>query len=228
MSESIHDPRRAAGSSPLDLEQVRTRLSEDGLRETEMDRDPFEEFARWYNLVLASPIRLPDAMTLATATPDGRPSARMVLLKGYDRRGFVFFTNFESRKAVELELNPVAALVFYWKELDRQVRIEGTVARISGVESDAYFATRPWGSRISAAVSRQSSVVGDRTELERRFEELSRAHPEGQIPRPENWGGYRLDPVLFEFWQGRLNRLHDRIRYIRSQKGSWRIERLEP
>jgi pyridoxamine 5'-phosphate oxidase len=152
----------------------------------------------------------------------------MVLLKGFDERGFVFFTNYQSRKGRELADNPFAALVMYWKELDRQVRIEGRVENISDAESDAYFQTRPWGSRISATVSPQSAVIGGRAELERRYSELEAAHPAEHIPRPQFWGGYRLIPEVIEFWQGRLNRLHDRFLYRRTNGDSWRIDRLAP
>ena len=167
-------------------------------------------------------------MTLATATPDGRPSARMVLLKGVDARGFAFFTNYESRKGAELAANPRAALVFFWVQLERQVRVEGRVERLSAEESDAYFASRPEGSQLGAWASQQSAVLPDRGPLEARYEEL-RAQYEGQeVPRPTFWGGFRVVPETVEFWQGRVNRLHDRLRYRRQDDGSWVIERLSP
>jgi pyridoxamine 5'-phosphate oxidase len=166
-------------------------------------------------------------MTLATATPDGRPSARMVLLRGFDERGFCFYTNYESRKAAELAANPRAALVFWWAELERQVRIEGTVERTSRAESEAYFASRPPGSQLSAAASPQSRVIADRAVVERRVAELATAVPDGPVPLPDFWGGYRLAHEVVEFWQGRPNRLHDRLRYRRAGE-TWRIERLAP
>jgi pyridoxamine 5'-phosphate oxidase len=167
-------------------------------------------------------------MTLATATPLGRPSARMVLLRGADERGFSFFTNYESRKARELEANPYAALVFFWHELERQVRIEGRVERVSPDESDRYFHSRPRGARIGAWASPQSQVIAGREVLESRYSESENRHPDETIPRPANWGGYRLIPDSIEFWQGRPNRLHDRLRYTLRPGRSWLIERLAP
>ena len=174
-----------------------------------------------------SEIPEPNAMTLATAGPDGRPSARIVLLRGYDARGFVFFTNYESRKGRELEANPHAALVFHWHDLERQIRIEGPVERTSAEESDAYFETRPVGSRMGAWASRQSEVIADRKTLEDRVRALELEYPDGQVRRPDYWGGYRVIPSVIEFWQGRPSRLHDRLRYTRSAHG-WFIERLSP
>ena len=166
-------------------------------------------------------------MTLATATPEGRPSARIVLLRGYDERGFTLFTNYESRKGRELHSNPHAALVFHWHELERQVRIEGQAQRVSAQESDAYFQSRPVLSRLSAWASRQSDVIPSRQSLEASCKALEVRYPDGQIPRPEFWGGYRVVPESVEFWQGRPNRLHDRLRY-RREHGGWVIERLSP
>jgi pyridoxamine 5'-phosphate oxidase len=166
-------------------------------------------------------------MTLATATPDGRPSARMVLLRGFDERGFCFYSNYESRKGVELAANPRAALVFWWGELERQVRIEGPVAPTSRAESEAYFHSRPPGSQLSAAASPQSRVIQDRAVLERRVAELATGSADGQVPLPDFWGGYRLTHEVVEFWQGRPNRLHDRLRYRRAGDG-WKVERLAP
>jgi pyridoxamine 5'-phosphate oxidase len=212
----------------LDLEEIRNEFVTKGFREEDLDPDPVVLFARWYQLVLALPIRLPDAMTLATASADGRPSARMVLLKGYDHRGFAFFTNYESRKGLEVAVNPHAALVLYWKELDRQVRIEGRVERTSDEESDAYFASRPWGSRVAATISQQSNRIANRISLDENFRMVASAHPDEQIPRPPTWGGFRVIPATIEFWQGRLNRLHDRFLYTREPDNTWRIERLCP
>jgi pyridoxamine 5'-phosphate oxidase len=169
----------------------------------------------------------PNAMTLATVSGEGRPSARTVLLKGYDGRGFVFYTNYEGRKARELEANPACALLFYWGELERQVRVEGLASRLPGGESDAYFASRPRGSRLGAWASEQSRPVRDRSVLEERTRALEAEYEDREIPRPPFWGGYRVEPETIEFWQGRENRLHDRISY-RREGGAWRLERLQP
>src|SRR5438093_12186758 len=197
------------------------------LLESGVDSNPLEQFRRWYADAEAAAIRAPQAMTLASATPDGAPSARMVLLKGFDDRGFVFFTGYVSRKAAELDENPRAALLFYWEPLGRQVRIEGPVERISAAESDAYFATRPRGAQLAAAASRQSAVLSGREELDARVTELESKHDGAQVARPEHWGGYRLLPSTFEFWQHREDRLHDRLCYRRDE-GGWVVERLSP
>ncbi|MGI8911029.1 MAG: pyridoxamine 5'-phosphate oxidase, partial [Rubrobacteraceae bacterium] len=169
----------------------------------------------------------PNAMTVATATPEGHPSARVVLLKGFDERGFVFYTNYEGRKAGDLENNPRCALLFYWGELERQVRVEGSANRVSGEESDAYYASRPRGSRLGALVSEQSRSVEDRGVLEDRLRDLEEEYEGREVPRPPYWGGYRVAPETIEFWQGRENRLHDRLIYHRDN-GAWKIERLQP
>jgi pyridoxamine 5'-phosphate oxidase len=192
------------------------------------DSDPFRQFQSWYREAHATPMREPTAMTLATATPDGRPSARIVLLKAADERGFVFFTNYQSRKGGELEQNPWAALVFYWPDLVRQVRVEGRVAKVSPEESDAYFSSRPRGSQLGAWASEQSRPIESRSALERRAEELAATYLDREIPRPPHWGGFRLSPVAIEFWQGRLDRLHDRLRYSLAEGGGWTRERLSP
>ena len=207
-----------------DLRKEYTRA---GLQEPDVDPDPVEQFRRWFDEALAANLREPNAMTVATATPDGRPSARVVLLKGFDERGFVFYTNYEGRKGRELEENPYAALLFYWGELERQVRIEGPVSRVSGEDSDAYYASRPRGSRLGALASEQSRVVGSREVLEGRIGSLEAEYEGSDVPRPAFWGGYRVEPGVVEFWQGRENRLHDRIVYRRGD-GDWRIERLQP
>ncbi|HEV2884410.1 MAG TPA: pyridoxamine 5'-phosphate oxidase [Pyrinomonadaceae bacterium] len=197
------------------------------LNEKSVDRNPFELFRRWFDEAIASGSRLPDAMTLATATKDGRPSARMVLLKQADENGFVFYTNYRSSKARELDENPRAALVLYWVGLDRQVRIEGPVERVSAAESDEYFSTRPRESQLGAIASPQSEVIAGREGLEQRYAELEEVYRDREVERPAHWGGYRLRPERIEFWQNRTGRLHDRILYER-EDGSWSITRLAP
>ena len=197
------------------------------LLEEDMAADPLDQFQHWLTEAEEADIRAPNAMALATAAPDGAPSARMVLLKGADADGFVFFTGYGSRKGGELDANPRAALLFYWDPLGRQVRVEGSVERVSLEESDAYFATRPRGAQLAAAASRQGRVLSDRAELDAEVAELEREHAEGEVPRPEHWGGYRLRPDGYEFWQHRESRLHDRLRY-RPEHGGWAIERLSP
>jgi len=197
------------------------------LRKSAVDSDPLEQFRRWYAEAEEAGVKVPQAVALATATADGAPSVRMVLLKGADERGFVFFTGYVSRKAAELEANPPAALLFHWDALGRQVRIEGRVARVAGQESDAYFATRPRGAQLAAAASQQSSVLRDRAEIDNRVAELAREHEGSNVRRPDHWGGYRLVPETYEFWQHRDDRLHDRLRYRRAN-GAWVVERLSP
>jgi pyridoxamine 5'-phosphate oxidase len=197
------------------------------LRKSAVDPDPLEQFRRWYAEAEEAGVKAPQAMALATATADGEPSVRMVLLKGADERGFVFFTGYVSRKAAELDANPPAALLFHWEPLGRQVRIEGRVARVAGQESDAYFATRPHGAQLAAAASQQSSVLRDRAEIDDRVADLAREHEGSNVRRPDHWGGYRLVPETYEFWQHRDDRLHDRLRYRRAN-GAWVVERLSP
>ena len=199
-----------------------------GLQEADAAADPIEQFRAWFSTALTSQLPEPNAMTLATATRDGTPSARMVLLKGFDQNGFVFYTNYESRKGRELEGNPRAALVFYWPELERQIRIEGRVEKLSPDESDAYFASRPLGSRLGAWASHQSEVIPGRQVLESRLQELEAEYKDRDIPRPPHWGGYRVRPEAIEFWQGRPSRLHDRLRYRKLEDGAWVMERLSP
>jgi pyridoxamine 5'-phosphate oxidase len=198
------------------------------LLERDVDSDPFRQFARWFADARTVTAADPHAMTLATATPDGIPSARMVLLKDADERGFTFFTNYESRKGREMAANPHAALVFYWAELRRQVRVTGHVGRVSDEESDAYFRSRAAASRLGARLSRQSEVIAGRDLLDDGLERLLTEFGERDIPRPSYWGGLRLVPNSFEFWQSRPNRLHDRLRYTPKPEGGWLIERLSP
>lgn len=199
------------------------------LNESTAPRNPLQLFQSWFAEARQHPeILLPEAMTLATADHERRPSARLVLLKSYDERGFVFYTNYNSRKARELEVNPYAALVIYWAQVDYQIRIEGIVARVSNRESDVYFQTRPRESQIGALASAQSEVISSREELETRARELEVFHGNRRIKRPEHWGGYRLQPDRIEFWKGRPSRLHDRILYARQPTGDWSIQRLAP
>lgn len=199
----------------------------EGLDEKTIDRDPIKQFQAWLNDAIAAQLPLPEAMTLATATPEGKPSARMVLLKQVDDDGFVFFTNYNSAKAEQLDANPHAALVFYWSRLDRQVRVEGSVVRTSAQESRDYFRTRPRESQIGAWASAQSEVVSGREALEQRARELEALYSDREVDWPEHWGGYRLRPERIEFWKNRIGRLHDRILYQRGSSG-WTITRLAP
>ena len=199
------------------------------LTETNVDSNPIRQFQVWIEHVRANGVSEQDviSMTLATATGDGNPDARIVLLKGFDDRGFVFYTNYQSRKANELKENPRACLLFYWSQLWRQVRIEGTVEKVSNEESDEYFQSRPLGSKLGAWASDQSEEIESRAILETRFAELEKQFGDN-VPRPPHWGGYRVRPHTIEFWQGQENRLHDRLRYKLQQDGTWLIERLAP
>ena len=211
----------------MDASRLRREYTSAGLVEADLDPDPVLQFHKWFEKVIEADLHEPNAMILATASREGKPSARVVLLKGYDERGFVFYTNYEGRKARELEANPLCALLFYWGELERQVRIEGRARRIPEEESDAYFMSRPQGSRLAAWASEQSSPVESRSILEERVRALEAEYEGREVLRPPFWGGYRVEPEVIEFWQGRENRLHDRLVYRRTE-GGWKIERLQP
>jgi pyridoxamine 5'-phosphate oxidase len=209
------------------IASLRREAPEGQLDEADVAPNPIDQFRSWMQEAIDAGLTFPNAMTLATATREGVPSARIVLLKGIDARGFVFFTNYESRKGRELAENPRAALVFYWQELGRQVRVEGEVAALPTEESEDYFRSRPRGSRLAAWASRQSQVITSRGALEERFSDLASAYQEQEIPVPPFWGGFLVTPDVIEMWQGRRDRLHDRVRYRRDE-GSWLRERLAP
>jgi len=199
-----------------------------GLRRSDLDPDPVKQFSNWFTAAIEGGIRDVNAMSLATAGRDAKPTVRIVLLKGFDQDGFVFFTNYESEKGKQLAANSYAEMVFYWIELDRQIRISGKVEKTSREESQIYFHSRPIGSQLGAWASRQSEVIDARRVLDARMAEMTERFANKPIPVPPHWGGYRLKPDIFEFWQGRPNRLHDRFRYTRQPNGSWLIERLAP
>lgn len=210
------------------LAELRIEYSQSELSKTSVDPDPLKQFEHWLHEAIEAELPEPNAMTLATVKADGSPAARAVLLKGLEASGFVFFTNYLSDKGTQLAANPQAALLFLWLELERQVRIEGHISVISPEESEAYFRTRPRDSQLGALASQQSRVVANRRILEQRFEELDRRYAGVEIPMPAHWGGYRLVPMMLEFWQGRPSRLHDRLRYCLQPDGDWLLERLEP
>lgn len=212
----------------LSLSDWRREYMKAGLSEAELDLNPLLQFQKWFQQAVDAGMLEPNAAVLATADKQGRPSARTMLLKAVDERGFTFFTNYESRKGHQLAENPQAALVFPWIELERQVIITGPVTRVSREESEAYFKVRPRGSRLGAWASKQSSVISGRGELEERIARLEKQFPNEEIPVPPNWGGFLLTPEQIEFWQGRPSRLHDRLQYTKQPNGSWRIERLSP
>jgi pyridoxamine 5'-phosphate oxidase len=212
----------------MNLADLRIEYTKSGLHRAELDPSPIAQFRKWFAQALSAQLVEPSAMTLATADKDGRPSARIVLLKAADERGFAFFTNYESRKGRELAENPHAALVLYWPELEREVLVAGAVTQVSRAESAEYFAKRPRGSQLGAWVSKQSSVVPDHTFLEAELQQVEQRFAGRDVELPPYWGGYVLQPVRLEFWQGRPNRLHDRFQYSKQADGTWRIDRLSP
>ncbi|MBY0480704.1 MAG: pyridoxamine 5'-phosphate oxidase [Chitinophagaceae bacterium] len=209
------------------IADIRRDYSLRSLLESDVAANPYEQFGKWWSEAINSEVDEVNAMTLATATPDGIPSARIVLLKGYDRNGFVFFTNYNSQKGQDIAANPKACLLFFWKELERQVRIDGNIEKISAAESEEYFQSRPVGSRIGAWCSPQSAVIEDRSVIEKNIAHYEAKFSNQPVPRPEHWGGYIVKPTAIEFWQGRSSRLHDRLRYSLTAE-SWKIERLAP
>src|SRR5947209_9100033 len=211
---------------PLDIAGLRHEYVGRGLRRSDLDPNPVAQFDNWFSAAIKAGIPDANAMALATATPDGRPSVRIVLLKEFSDAGFVFFTNYHSDKGTQLDANPRAALAFYWMEVERQIRIEGTVEKSSRQDSEKYFHSRPLGAQVGAWASPQSQTIDGRRVLEARLAEMEQRFSSGPIPLPPHWGGYRLSPERFEFWHGRPNRLHDRFRYSRAQDGAWSIERL--
>jgi pyridoxamine 5'-phosphate oxidase len=210
------------------IADLRKEYSSKNLLETDIEQNPINQFDKWWHEAINSQIDEVNAMTLATASGDGMPSARIMLLKGFDNNGFVFFTNYKSYKAMHLEENPKACLVFFWKELERQVRITGLVKRVPEKESDEYFLSRPVGSQVGAWTSNQSQVIESRQWLEDRYVKLTEEFKHKELKRPAHWGGYLVTPVIIEFWQGRPGRLHDRIQYTLENDGTWTIERLSP
>ncbi len=215
-------------TQPPDPNRLRNDYAAHGLRRADLHPDPIKQFGAWFAAALAAEIPDINAMTLSTATPDGKPSARIVLLKGFDERGIVFFTNYASEKGRQIESNPHVALVLYWMQLERQIRINGTVEKTSREDSAAYFHSRPIGSQLGAWVSHQSEVIDARRILDSRLVEMTERFEGGEIPLPPHWGGYRVKPDKIEFWQCRPNRLHDRFRYSLQADGAWQIDRLAP
>jgi pyridoxamine 5'-phosphate oxidase len=210
------------------IENLRQEYRSASLTEKEVAADPISQFAKWFAEALDGGLYEPNAMTLATATHDGKPSARTMLLKGFDKTGFTFYTNYLSRKGKEISKNPAACMVFFWPELERQVRIEGTLEKVSKEESEKYFQSRPKESQLGAIASQQSQVISDRDTLENTWKELIEKFADKDVPKPAYWGGYILKPQIVEFWQGRPGRLHDRIVYKRSDKNNWKIVRIAP
>lgn len=213
---------------PLDVASLRREYETAGLRRAEMNPDPMDEFSLWFSAAVAAALPDVNALALATATPAGKPSVRVVLLKGFDERGFVFFTNYRSQKGIELEANPQVAFTIYWVQLERQIRVNGRVEKTTREESAAYFHSRPRGSQLGAWVSRQSEVIDARRILEGRLAEMTERYSGMEVDLPPHWGGYRIVPQEMEFWQGRASRLHDRFRYTQADQGVWTLERLAP
>lgn len=211
----------------MSIASIRKDYQLQSLAESDVKQDPIEQFSKWWDEAVNSAIDEVNAMTLATVNDQGKPDARIVLLKGFDASGFVFFTNYESNKGKQLAAHPDTTLVFFWKELERQVRIEGICTKVSAVESDDYFHSRPLGSQLGACASPQSSIIESRTVIEDRLEHLRDKYKGMSVPRPEHWGGYRVMPTAIEFWQGRSSRLHDRIKYLK-ENNKWKIVRLAP
>jgi pyridoxamine 5'-phosphate oxidase len=214
--------------SQKDIQDLRQDYRAASLSEKDIKQDPFTQFDSWFNQARASEMHEPNAMNLATATTDGRPSSRIVLLKGYNAEGFIFYTNYLSRKGKEIAKNPLGAITFWWGPLERQIRIEGTIEKISKYDSEAYFLSRPKGSQIGAVVSPQSQEIEGREGLEEKWKQLEKEYEDKDVAKPAHWGGYILKPRLFEFWQGRTSRLHDRIVFKRADKSNWKIVRLAP
>lgn len=212
----------------ISIKDLRQDYKSAFLLEKDAEKNPFKQFEKWFSEAMKAQVLEPNAMTLATATKNGVPSARIVLLKGFDESGFVFFTNYSSCKGQQIAENPKAALVFFWGDLERQVRIEGDIEKISQEDSEEYFHSRPKGSQLGAIASPQSQVIPDREFLEKNLEDLTTTYQGKEIAKPDHWGGYKVVPVAFEFWQGRSNRLHDRILFSKNTDGSWKTERLAP
>lgn len=226
-TERAKAPASTSSEGSPNLAALRREYALSALSEADVDPDPIRQFERWFGDAVAADVLEPNAMTLATATRDGAPSARVVLLKGIGADGFVFYTDYRSRKGIELTENPRATALFFWKEIERQVRVAGTVARVSAAESDAYYRSRPVGSRLGAWASHQSAVIASRDELEQRLRDVTRRFAGEDVPLPPHWGGFRITPGEIEFWQGRPDRLHDRLLY-RRESTRWTIARLSP
>ena len=212
----------------MDIFEFRNEYLKGGLERSMLSENPFVQFKQWFENAVECNITEPNAMTVSTVSPEGKPSSRVVLLKSWDEQGFVFYTNYNSQKATDLKLNKNICAIFSWLDIERQLRIEGTAEKVSMAESARYFLSRPFGSRLGAWVSRQSSVISSRSLLEMQFQKMKEKFANGDVPLPDFWGGIRIIPERFEFWQGRANRLHDRFEYARKGNGTWQISRLSP